>query len=51
MSPKKIRKEHKILILTQCSKTLADSHNRSKNQQTFCPETFGPPLSTASHES
>jgi hypothetical protein len=40
----KIRKEHKILIQTQCSKTFADSHNRSKNERTFCPEIFGPPL-------
>jgi hypothetical protein len=41
MSPKKIRKEHKILILTQSTKTFADSYNRSKNERTFCPETFG----------
>ncbi len=34
----------KILILIQCSKTFADSHNRSKNERTFCPETFGPPI-------
>jgi hypothetical protein len=30
----------KILIPIQCSKTFADSHNRSKNERTFSPETF-----------
>ncbi len=34
----------KSLILTQFSRTFADSHNQSKNGLTFCPEISGPPV-------
>jgi len=39
-----IQKEHTIVILTLCSKTFTDPHNRSKNERIFCPETFQPPV-------
>jgi hypothetical protein len=39
-----IRKEHKILVLVRRFSLLYNTFKRVKKEQTFCPETFAPPV-------